>query len=212
MPNNHYSFRLSAGIRKTDNWRRLERFVLAVIGWLTGRASHPKRQRRSPPERLGPVRVVRPFHPKGRQENRLWAQWLILQGVPAIRPRSVAQFWQPNVPNPVLCYLTPNLGSWSSRTRIAERPRMKGTGPFWDCGGDESQAVPEAGELGLRFTFQGAEPQRAPTAQSRKPNENKGFTNSRGEPQKAMRSTASSGARRLLSRHDGATPAASESR
>ena len=41
--------RLSAGIRKTDNWRRLERFVLAVIGWLTGRASHPKRQRRSLP-------------------------------------------------------------------------------------------------------------------------------------------------------------------
>src|SRR5258708_39569908 len=101
----------------------------------------------------------------------------------AIRPRGVAPFWQPNVPGPVLCYLTPSLGSWRSRARIGERPRMKGTGPFWDGGGDESQAVPEGGEQGRRLTFHAAEPQRAPTAQPRKLNENKGFTNSCGEPE-----------------------------
>src|SRR5260370_25815846 len=100
----------------------------------------------------------------------------------AIRPRGVAPFWQPNVRGRVLCYLPPSLGSWRSRARIGERPRMKGTGPFWDGGGDESQALPEAGEQGRRLTFHAAEPRRAPTAQPRKLNENKGFTNSCGEP------------------------------
>ena len=102
----------------------------------------------------------------------------------AIRPRGVALFKQLNVPCAVVCYFSPNVGPWRSPARIGGRPRTKGTGHSWDGGGDKSQAVRKAGEQGRRLTFQAAEPKRTPTAQSRKLNENTGFTNSCGEPYK----------------------------
>jgi hypothetical protein len=93
-----------------------------------------------------------------------------------------APFEQPNSPCAVVCYLGPNVGLWRPPARTGERPGTTRTVRFWYGGGDEYRAVPRAGEQGRRLTSGVAEPKRAPTAQSGKPNENRGFTNSCGQP------------------------------